>query len=82
MLIAVRINGQELYYASPDLRDDKETVLEAVTNKGLIVKYASKRLRADKEIMLAAIKSDKRAKEYFSDQTLFEDEDIKQALEG
>ena len=32
--------------------------------------------------MLAAIKSDKRAKEYFSDQTLFEDEDIKQALEG
>ena len=32
--------------------------------------------------MLAAIKSDKRAKEYFSDQTLLEDEDIKQALEG
>lgn len=60
----------------------RRSVLEAVTNKGLIVKYASKRLRADKEIMLAAIKSDKRAKEYFSDQTLFEDEDIKQALGG
>ena len=82
MLDAVKIDGQELYYASEQLRDDYDVVLEAVRNKGLIFKYASKRLRANKEIALEAVKSDKRAISYISDEKLKEDEDIKAFLEG
>ena len=65
---SLKINGQELYYASEKLRDDDDVVMAAVTNKGLILKYASKRLRADKKIALAAVKSDKRALDYISDE--------------
>ncbi|MDO5305825.1 MAG: DUF4116 domain-containing protein, partial [bacterium] len=36
MLKAVEREGQLLYYASKELRDDKEVVLAAVTNKWLI----------------------------------------------
>ena len=76
----VKINGQELYYASEELRDDEEVVYEAVKNKGIILKYASKRLRAKKDIVIAAIQSDKRAKMYISDPNLYEDEDVKNAI--
>ena len=68
----VKIDGQELYFASPDLRDNFDIVYEAVKNKGLILKYASKKLRANKEIVKVAIESDK---------NLLEDEEIKQILE-
>ena len=70
MLEAVKIDGQELYYASEQLRDDKEVVLAAVSNKGLIFKYASKRLRADEEVARAAINNYKDAIEYISDEAL------------
>ena len=36
--------------------DDKDIVLEAVKNKGLIIKYVSKRLRNDKDVAIAALK--------------------------
>ncbi len=64
MLSGLKIDGQILYYVSK-IRDDKEAVLAAVTNKGLILKYASNRLRQDKDIVLAAIKQDKRAKRIY-----------------
>ena len=73
MLDAVKIDGQELYYASKQLRDDYDVVLEAVKNKGLILKYASKRLRANRDIAVAAVASDKRALEYISDDALKEE---------
>ena len=44
--------------------NDYDIVLEAVTQKGLIVKYASKRLRSDKTIALSAVKQDKRAYDF------------------
>ena len=69
----VKIDGQELYYASKQLRDDYDVVLEAVKNKGLILKYASKRLRANRDIAEAAVASDKRALEYISDEALKEE---------
>jgi len=81
LLAGVKIDGQELYFASTALRDDKDVVYEAVKNKGLILKYASKRLRANKEIVMAALRSDKRAKEYIADDSLLLDEDIKELLE-
>lgn len=74
MLDAVKINGQELYYASEKLRDDDDVVMAAVTNKGLILKYASKRLRANKDIVKVAVLNDKRALEYISD------DDVKQEI--
>ena len=81
MMEAVKADGQALYYASKELRDDDEVVLQAVKKKGLIYKYASKRLRTVKEIAMEAIKQDKRAKEYISNEELFNDEDIKALLE-
>lgn len=57
------------------MRDDKEVVLEAVKQKGIIVKYASSRLRADKEIGIAAMTQDKSCFEFLGD-TLKQDEDI------
>lgn len=57
------------------MRDDKEVVLEAVKQKGIIVKYASSRLRADKEVGIAAMTQDKSCFEFLSD-TLKQDEDI------
>ena len=60
-----------MYYASSQLRDDEEVVLEAVKNKGLILKYASNRLRKNKEIVLTAITNDKRAKEYISSEEIY-----------
>ena len=69
-----------MYYASKELRDDEEVVLEAVKQKGLILKYASKRLRANKQIVMAAIIQDKRAKEYISSEELKQNADIQAIL--
>ena len=56
---AVKNDGQILYYASHRLRDDRDVVLAAVTQKPLIYKYASLRLRGDKEIASIAIQNTK-----------------------
>ena len=69
-----------MYYSSKELRDDKDVVLQAVTNKGLILKYASRRLRNDKEVVIAAIKQDKRAKEYIDSEELKQDEEVQAIL--
>lgn len=48
-------NGLALYYASDELRNDKEVVLVAVGNDGWALRYASKELRNDKEVVLEAV---------------------------
>ena len=80
MLAGVKVDGQILYYASKELRDDKDVVLQAVKNKGIILKYASHRLRNDKEVILAAITQDKRAKEYIASDELLNDSDVQAIL--
>ena len=50
--------------ASKELRDDKEVVLEAVKNKGIIVKYASLNARSDVDIALAALKQNGKTVDY------------------
>ena len=72
-------DGQVLYYASQKLRDDKDVVLAAVTNKAIILKYASQRLRADKDIALAAVKQNKKSFSYIADE-LKNDEDIQNII--
>ena len=68
--------GQALYFASQELRADRECVKAAVENKGIIIKYASKELQEDKEIAMIAVKQDKKAF-YFISENLQKDEDIK-----
>ena len=46
-----------LYFASKEIRDDREIVKLAVENKGIIIKYASERLRNDKELAIIAVKT-------------------------
>ena len=76
-----KIDGQVLYYASEELRDDKEVVLEAVKNKGIIVKYASERLLRDNDIIIAAITQNKKASIFIPIECR-EREEIKAVLEG
>ena len=63
------------------MRDDKEVVMTAVTNKPIIIKYASNRLREDKEIGLAAMNVSKKCYEFLGP-NLKKDEDILAILNG
>ena len=84
MLAACKKDGQSLYYASSELRDDKEVVLAAVKNKPIILKYASLRLRDDKDVVTAALENEKKLVKdvvsYASDRLSNSDE-IKKFLE-
>ena len=53
-----------MYYASKGLRDDKEVVLEAVKNKGIIIKYASFDARSDVDIAVAALTQNAKNMDY------------------
>ena len=53
--VAVQRYGYSLEYASPEFRDNKEVVLEAVKNKGDILYLLSDRLCDDEEVVLEAI---------------------------
>jgi serine/threonine protein kinase len=46
----------DLEFASKELQNDKEVVLEAVKKNGLALKFASKSLQNDKEVVLQAVK--------------------------
>ena len=70
MLKAVSQDGQILYYASKELRDDKDVVKAAVENKWLIVKYASKRLRGDIDIAKCVLNQSLYSKIYLTDDVL------------
>lgn len=81
LLAASKVDGQALYFATQNLRDDKDVVLAAVTQKPIILKYASFKMRDDKDIALAAIsKAKKKVIEYISPR-LQDDPDIKALLE-
>lgn len=57
------------------MRADKDVVMEAVKNKGIIVKYASKKLKEDKDIAIEAIKQNKKAFEFLGE-NIKKDENI------
>ena len=54
-------------------------MLEAVTNKPIIIKYASNRLREDKEIGMAAMQKSNKCYEFLGP-NLKKDEDILKML--
>ena len=74
-MAGLKKTGHILYFASPEMRDDKEVVMLAATNKPIIIKFASGRLREDKEIGLSAMKSNKNCYEFLGP-NLKQDEDI------
>ena len=53
-------------YASKELRGDKEVVLAAVQQNGLLLEYASKEFKNNRTIVLAAVKQNGLALEYAS----------------
>jgi predicted methyltransferase len=48
---AVKQNGVILFYASEELRNDKDVVIEAVKENGFALKYASEELQNDEELI-------------------------------
>ena len=52
--------------ASEELRGNKELVLAAIKENGIILWYSSDRLKSDKEIVLTAVQQDSYALEYAS----------------
>ena len=78
-LDAVRRDGRTLAYASGELRNDQEFMLEAVrqdgTCHGSALEYASKELRNDREVVLEAVRQDGRARVYASNE-LHNDRDV------
>ena len=71
---------QVLYYASKELRDDKDVVMAAVENKPIILKYASYRLRNDKEVAKAAVSKAKQKVFGYLTEELQAEEEIKSLL--
>lgn len=72
VLETVKISGASLKYASEELRNDKEVVLEAVRQKGdywteCALEYASEGLKNDKEVVIEAVKKNGGALEYASE---------------
>ena len=57
---AVRQSGSSLRFASQDLRDDRDLVLEALQTASWLFPLISKRLQADKEVVRLAVHRDKR----------------------
>lgn len=67
VLDVVKINGCSLQYASDELKDDYEIVLEACRREGYNLKYASERLRTNENIVLFASRNDGWALQYASE---------------
>ncbi len=66
-MAGLKVSGQILYFATQKLRDDKEVVTVAVSNKPIIVKYASKRLLSDLDIAKLVLSKDKKCYEFLDD---------------
>lgn len=67
MLEAVKIDGNNLMWASDEQKNDDKIVLEAVKQNGLALRWASYRLTYNLEIVLEAIKKDGVAIKFASD---------------
>lgn len=50
--------GNALRYASDELRNDKDIVSLAVSNRGYALKWASEAMRADEDVVIAATTTD------------------------
>ena len=48
---AVKNYGSSLYYASEELRNNAEIVIEAIKNNGMALKYASDELKNNEKIV-------------------------------
>ncbi len=66
VLEAVKCNGQNLLYASENLKNDYEIVYEAIQNDGFSFKYASRELKSNKDIVLIAVQKRGYALQYVS----------------
>ena len=44
-----------------DHKDEKEVILQAVKENGVLLEWASKSLQDDKEVVLEAVKNDRRS---------------------
>jgi len=64
-ILAKNFYGLQHY---PELRNNKEVVLEAVKQYGWALKYASDELRANKEVVIEAVKQDGYALRFASDE--------------
>ena len=67
-LEAVKNDGQALYYASEELRNDKEVVLQAVKTYGRALEFASNELKNDRQIVLESVKNNGLSLKYASEQ--------------
>ena len=75
VLATVQQDGGALYYASNELKKDREVVLVAVKQYGEALKFASNELKKDREVVLAAVKQDGLALLFASDE-LRADKDV------
>ena len=75
VLATVQQDGGALYYASNELKKDREVVLAAVKQYGEALKFASNELKKDREVVLAAVKQDGLALLFASDE-LRADKDV------
>lgn len=68
---AVNKNGYTLSFASEELRNDRQIVLDAVKNKPLALGFASERLQKDKELLSLSLNDPKMlsymCEDYFDD---------------
>jgi hypothetical protein len=72
MLEAVKIDGNNLMWASDEQKNDDKIVLEAVKQNGLALRWASYRLSYNLEIVLEAVKIDGVAIKYASNTIIYE----------
>jgi hypothetical protein len=64
----VKQNGCSLLFASKELQNNKEVVLEAVKQNGCSLLFASKELQEFKKIVLVAVKQNGSSLKYSSEQ--------------
>ena len=63
----VKRNGHYLQYASEELKNNKEVVLEAVKQNGNALQYTSKELKNDKEVVLISVEENGYALQFASE---------------
>ena len=72
MLQSLNCIGSSLEYASDELKNDREFILEAVAKSGYALKYASDEFRADREVVMTAAAQDRDELQYASDELRYD----------
>ena len=57
MLRLIDRNCEWFEFESEELKDDKEVVMKAIENSGMLIEYASSRLQQDDTVVLTAVKT-------------------------